>query len=167
MSITNKAKKVVYDIAKKNKVFRVFFRESRNVAREVKRTIDAPFVKVDDKLVYFRTFSGRGYSDSPKAMYEYMLNAPEYKDYRFIWSFRDPEDFAFLRQNERTDIVKYRTKADNRAVRTAKYWITNYRMLNYERPRKGQVYLQCWHGTPLKRLGYDILESDNAMNSLN
>ena len=167
MSIVNKTKKVVYDIAKKNKVFRVFFRESRNVARYAKRTIDAPFVKVDDKLVYFRTFSGRGYSDSPKAMYEYMLKAPEYKDYRFIWAFRDPEDFAFLKQNERTEIVKYRTKEDNRAVRRAKYWISNYRMLNYEIPRKGQVYLQCWHGTPLKRLGYDIKESDNVMNSLN
>lgn len=167
MNIANKAKKVVYDIAKKNKAFRVFFRESRNVARYVKSTADAPFAKVDDKLVYFRTFSGRGYSDSPKAMYEYMLNAPEYKDYRFIWAFRDPEDFAFLRQNERTEIVKYRTKEDNRAVRRAKYWISNYRMLNYEIPRKGQVYLQCWHGTPLKRLGYDIIESDNVMNSLN
>ena len=29
-------------------------------------------------------------------------------------------------------------------------------------PKKDQVYVQCWHGTPLKRLGYDITNSDMA-----
>ena len=166
MSITTKFKKVVFDIAKKNKTFRLVFRGSRDAAYRAKMTLDDPFGKIDDKLVYFRTFSGRGYSDSPKAMYQYMLTAPEYKDYRFIWCFKDPDEYSFLLQNDRTSLVKFRTKEDNKALRTAKYWITNYRMLNYQFPRKGQVYLQCWHGTPLKRLGYDIIESDNAMNSL-
>ena len=27
------------------------------------------------------------------------------------------------------------------------------------------MYVQCWHGTPLKRLGYDLESSDNVMNS--
>lgn len=167
MSITKQFKKVVFDIAKKNKTFRLVFRGSRDTAYRAKMALDDPFSKVDDKLVYFRTFSGRGYSDSPKAMYEYMLKAPEYKDYRFIWCFKDPDEYSYLLQNDRTSLVKFRTREDNKALRRAKYWITNYRMLNFQYPRKGQVYLQCWHGTPLKRLGYDILESDNAMNSLN
>ena len=167
MSITTKFKKVVFDIAKKNKTFRLVFRGSRDTAYRAKMALDDPFSKVDDKLVYFRTFSGRGYSDSPKAMYEYMLTAPEYKDYRFIWCFKDPDEYSYLLQNDRTSLVKFRTREDNKALRRAKYWITNYRMLNFQYPRKGQIYLQCWHGTPLKRLGYDILESDNAMNSLN
>lgn len=164
MSITKKAKKVIFDIAKKNKAFRIVFRGSRDAAYRAKMTLDDPFGKIDDKLVYFQTFSGRGYSDSPKAMYEYMMKAPEYRDYRFVWSFKEPERFQFLK-NDRTDIVKFRTRADNIALRKAKYWITNYRMLNHQYPRKGQVYVQCWHGTPLKRLGYDLESSDNVMNS--
>lgn len=164
MSVTKKAKKLIFDIAKKNKAFRIIFRGSRDAAYRAKMTLDDPFGKIDDKLVYFQTFSGRGYSDSPKAMYEYMMKDPEYKDYRFVWSFKDPERFSFLK-NDRTDIVKFRTRADNIALRTAKYWITNYRMLNHQYPRKGQVYVQCWHGTPLKRLGYDLESSDNVMNS--
>ena len=166
MSITQKFKKTVFDIAKKNKTFRVVFRTSRDNAYRAKMILDDPFCKLDDKLVYFRTFSGRGYSDSPKAMYEYMLTAAEYKDYRFVWCFKEPEKYSYLLRNPRTSIVKFRSKADNKALRKAKYWITNYRMLNHQYPRKGQIYLQCWHGTPLKRLGYDIIESDNAMNSL-
>ena len=165
MSVTKKAKKLIFDIAKKNKAFRLVFRGSRDTAYRAKMTLDDPFGKIDDKLVYFRTFSGRGYSDSPKAMYEYMLTAPEYRDFRFVWCFKEPEKFAFLK-NDRTELVKFRAKADNKALRKAKYWITNYRMLNYQYPRKGQVYVQCWHGTPLKRLGYDLEASDNVMNSM-
>jgi CDP-glycerol glycerophosphotransferase len=32
-------------------------------------------------------------------------------------------------------------------------------------PKKEQIYVQCWHGTPLKKLGYDLVNSDNAMNT--
>ena len=134
MSITTKFKKAVFDIAKKNKTFRLVFRGSRDAAYRAKMTLDDPFCPIDDKLVYFRTFSGRNYSDSPKAMYEYMLTAPEYKDYRFIWCFKEPDEYSFLLQNERTSLVKFRTKEDNKALRRAKYWITNYRMLNYQFP---------------------------------
>ena len=106
MSITKRFKKTVFDIAKKSKAFRKAFRGSRDVAYRAKMTLDDPFGKIDDKLVYFRTFSGRGYSDSPKAMYQYMLTAPEYKDYRFIWCFMEPDEYTFLLQNDRTSLVK-------------------------------------------------------------
>ena len=169
MNIAKAFKKKVFDIAKKNKTFRVTARKARDAAYHAKMVLDDPFGKIDDKLVYFQTFSGRGYSDSPKAMYEYMLSAPEYRDFRFVWCFKDPGKYGRLASDDRsgrTSIVKFRTRADNKALRKAKYWISNYRMLDHQHPRRGQVYLQCWHGTPLKRLGYDILESDNAMNSI-
>ena len=81
-------KSLIFDIAKNNKPFRVAGRKARDAVYSAKMTLDEPFAAIDDRLVYFQTFSGRGYSDSPKAMYEYMLNAPEYRDYRFVWSFR-------------------------------------------------------------------------------
>ena len=166
MNIVKAFKKTVFDIAKKNKTFRIVFRTSRDKVYHAKMVLDDPFGKIDEKLIYFQTFSGRGYSDSPKAMYEYMLDAPEYKEFRFVWCFKKKEKYSFLLKNGRTDIVTFRSREDNRALRKAKFWISNYRMLNHQYPRKGQIYLQCWHGTPLKRLGYDIIESDNAMNSL-
>lgn len=165
MSISKIAKKKIFDLAKKNKTFRVAARSGRDAIYRAKMTLDAPLAPIDEKLVYFQTFSGRGYSDSPKAIFEYMKSAPEYKDYRFVWSFREPEKYLEI-ADSRTAIVKFRSKADNIAMRTAKYWITNYRMLDHQHPRKNQVYVQCWHGTPLKRLGYDLSASDNSMNSI-
>ena len=166
MKFSHNIKKVVFDIAKRNKGIRVFLRRGRDAVYHARMVADEPFGEIDDKLVYFQTFSGRGYSDSPKAMYEYMRKAPEYKDYKFVWSFREPEKYRELLEDGRTELVKFRTRADNIALRKAKYWIANYRMLDYQHPRKGQIYVQCWHGTPLKRLGYDIDASDNAMNSI-
>jgi len=159
-------KKKIFDLAKKNKTFRIAARGGRDALYRAKMTLDEPFGKIDDRKVYFQTFSGRGYSDSPKAIYQYMLNAPEYADYRFVWSFKEPEKYEFLK-GSRTEIVKFRSRSDNKALRTSGYWITNYRMLDHQHPRRGQIYVQCWHGTPLKRLGYDLEASDNSMNSIN
>lgn len=94
-----------------------------------------------------------------------MKSCPDYDEYKFVWSFRNPDEYAFL-QDQRTKVVKFRSRQDNIELRTAKYWISNYRMLDYQHPRKGQIYVQCWHGTPLKRLGYDLNASDNSMNSI-
>lgn len=165
MNIVKLTKKKIFDFAKKNKTFRVAARSGRDAIYRAKMILDAPLSSIDDKLVYFQTFSGRGYSDSPKAIYEYMKSSPEFNDYRFVWSFREPEKYKMI-SNERTTVVKYRSKADNVALRTAKYWISNYRMLDHQHPRKNQVYVQCWHGTPLKKLGYDLSASDNSMNSI-
>lgn len=38
----------------------------------------------------------------------------------------------------------------------AKYWVFNTRLPKHVKKRDETVYLQTWHGTPLKRLGVDI-----------
>ena len=42
------------------------------------------------------------------------------------------------------------------ALARCRYVISNDDMPDYFRKREGQVYLQTWHGTPLKRIGFDI-----------
>ena len=123
-------------------------------------------ISVDAKTVIFETFNGKSYSDSPKAIYEYMKGDPRFDDYKFIWIFKEPEKYTPLLEDGRTSIVKYHTAQCEKALAGAKYWIFNYRALDHWIPKSEQVYVQCWHGTPLKKLGYDIEKSDNAMNSL-
>jgi len=33
-------------------------------------------------------------------------------------------------------------------------------------PNRRQRYVQCWHGTPLKKIGFDIEYCDNSLNSV-
>jgi CDP-glycerol glycerophosphotransferase len=122
-------------------------------------------VRLGEQRVLFVSFNGRAYSDTPKVVYEYMISRPEFAGYSYVWVFKEPEKYVHLLKNPNTSIVKYKTNAHRCELIRAKYWVVNFRVFEYVWPSNEQVYLQCWHGTPLKRLGFDILESDNAMNS--
>ena len=53
-------------------------------------------------------------------------------------------------------IVPWRSAEYRRSYARAALWTTNTVLPAHFVPRKGQTYLQTWHGTPLKRLGCDI-----------
>ena len=58
MSLVSGFKRLVFDFAKKNKAFRVAGRSARDAVYSAKMTLDEPFAKIDDRLVYFRLFRG-------------------------------------------------------------------------------------------------------------
>lgn len=160
-----KLKKILMNIAKKNLMFRKLLRNLLYGYRYIRYKIRGVGIKVDDKTILFSTFNGKSYADSPKAIYLYLLSNEKYNDYKFIWTFKEPEEHDFLTQNERTTIVKQGTKEYEKRLAKSKYWIFNYRVADHQHPKKNQVYVQCWHGTPLKKLGYDLENSDNVLNT--
>ena len=123
-------------------------------------------VRVDDRLLVFGAYNGKSYACSPKAVYEYMIQNEKYKNYKYVWFFDEPDKYEFLEKNRNTKIVKKGSSECEKFLHQAKYWILNFRAMDHWIPSKNQIYVQCWHGTPLKRLGYDITNSDNAMNSV-
>lgn len=44
----------------------------------------------------------------------------------------------------------------------AKYWVINCKMPKHIIKKDNQIYLQTWHGTPLKRLAHDIQAKDET-----
>lgn len=112
--------------------------------------------KIDDKLVIFESYMGRQYSCSPKSLYKAMVEDDKYKDFIKVWSFKNPEEYKELAKNDNTIIVKYKGNEYYKYYAKAKYWITNSRIPNEIKKHPDQIYIQCWHGTPLKKLGLDI-----------
>ena len=107
-----------------------------------------------DNLIIFESFLGKQYSDNPRALYEYLkLNYPEYKMY---WSSERKSIQKFQQLNlpyARRFSIKWMFKMNR-----AKYWVTNSRLpLWIPKPEK-TIYLQTWHGTPLKKLAADMDE---------
>lgn len=162
----NTIKKYIYEISKKNLFLRNIFRKILNAVRKIKYKFLTLGIKVDDKTIIFSAFNGKSYACSPKALYEYMLNNPKYEDYQFIWAFSDIIEHNELRQNKNTLVVKKGTKEYFKYLAKAKYWIFNYKIPDYLYPKKNQVFVQCWHGTPLKRLGCDLEHFDNVLNTM-
>ena len=125
-------------------------------------------VPVDDKMVIFEAFFAKKYACSPKAIYEYMLSDPKYKDFKFVWVFRDTDDPEIKKifKGKKTILLRYKTKKYYRFYARAKYWVTNARVPDCIVKKPEQVYIQCWHGTPLKKLGWDIeVKGNNALSS--
>lgn len=158
-------KTLLMNIVKKNLMFRKISRRILYTFRYIIYRTRGFGQNVDDKLILFSTFNGKSYSDSPKAIYLYLLSNDKYKDYKFIWTFKEPEDYRFLEKNKNTSIVKQGTKEYEKCMQKAKYWIFNYRVADHQYPKKNQIYVQCWHGTPLKKLGYDLENTENVLNS--
>ena len=162
----SKLKSVIMSAAKKNVVFRKFAKYGVRVYRKSKYLRYFLACNMDEKKIVFESFMGRTYSDSQKAMYKAMIEDEYFKDFKFIWAFKNPEEHMEL-ENENTHVIKYGSKEFYKEMAEAKYWITNSRLPDYLIKRAGQVYIQCWHGTPLKRLGFDIeVEGGNALNTI-
>ena len=149
-----------YPISRKARHF--YIAQRSNVLRQFYKN-----VSIDSKTVIFEVFNGHSYSDSPKALFEQMQQDDRFNDYSFIWVFRQPEKYSFVGSYPRTVLVKYRTSQYYKAYARSKYWITNAMVPLQVFKRDGQIMLQCWHGTPLKRLRADIVENtQNAMNTV-
>ena len=159
-----KLKTILMNIAKKNLMFRKLARRFLYMYRYLRYKIRGIGQSVDEHMILFSTFNGKSYSDSPKAIYKYMKNNKKYNGYKFIWAFKEPDKYKYLEDNN-TQIVKQGTKEYEKYLLRAKYWIFNYRAADHQYPRKNQVFIRCWHGTPLKRLGYDLDNPDNVLNT--
>ena len=154
------------NLAKKSLAFRNVARKSLYIVQTAKYRIKSVIYKVDDKTILFSCFAGQSYADSPKAIYEYMLKNEKYKEYKFVWIFNEPDKYDFLENNRNTIIIKRKGNLYQKFLHTAKYLIFNFKIPEYIIPKKSQVFVQCWHGTPLKRLGCDLIHYDNAMNTV-
>ena len=112
--------------------------------------------EINPKKVIFEAYMGKKYACSPKALYQAMCRDPQYQDWELIWAFREPEKYRKMEQEPHTKVVRYRSGEYYRVYASAKFWVTNSRLPRELQPKEGQEYIQCWHGTPLKRLGYDL-----------
>ena len=166
MQKNNKIKVKLTNLAKNNLIFRKIFRSSLYIYRYIRYKIRNIGTKVDEKMIFFSSFNGKYYTDSPKAMYLHMKDSPAFKDYKFVWVFSKPENYEFLKENKNTIIIPRASKEYEKYLGKSKYWIINHRIADHIHPKKNQIYVQCWHGTPLKKLGCDIEKTDNALNTL-
>ena len=160
-----KIKAMIIDICKKNVVFRKMIRFFRLYFKKLNYLKYKLKYKVDDKTIFFEVYDGRNYTCSPKAIYEKMLTMKKFKDFKFIWAFNDPSKHDVMK-DKRLVIVKTNTKDYYKYISSSKYWIVNSIMDECITKKKGQVYVQCWHGTPLKRLRYDIEVNGAVLNTI-
>lgn len=105
-----------------------------------------------DNVIVFETFTGKNYADSPKYIYEYL--ASHYgNQFKYVWVLNTKTKLRYSGIKVRRFSFRYAYY-----LARAKYLVFNARQPLWFRKREGQVFLETWHGTPLKRLVFDQSE---------
>jgi len=124
------------------------------------RFIDKLFfshMKRRDDWIVFESFFGNGYNDSPKYIYEYML--AKYKDrYTYIWVLNN----SLKKVPGSPKCVAYNSLRHVYYARRAKYHVCNVRQPGWFVKSNDMVFLETWHGTPLKKLVFDMDDVHSA-----
>ena len=110
----------------------------------------AQLLPIDKKLVVFEAGMGKQYADSPRYIYEELLRRGDERTK--VWSYTGPLPVA----DANTRIVKRHSPAFYYYLARAGYWVSNQNFPYYVTRRRDAVYLQTWHGTPLKRMLHDL-----------
>lgn len=105
---------------------------------------------INEKAIIFQSFHGKSYSCSPKALYEEML--AEGRNIKAVWVLNN------LKQELPGNpvLVRPRSLKYYYYMAISKYFINNGNFPDFYEKREEAVHLQTWHGTPLKKLGFDI-----------
>ena len=108
------------------------------------------FIKTDPNLILFNSFGGKKYNDSPKVIFEQLLNHPTSKKLKLVWALENPDNFDIPHAIKiEINSFKYFIIALK-----AKYWVSS---VNIERGLKfkkdNTIYLNTWHGAGTKKIG--------------
>jgi CDP-glycerol glycerophosphotransferase len=110
--------------------------------------------------VLYESFFGNGMLDHPEAIFRHLLARPEFAHLRHVWVLDrladHPEVTAEFADDDRVRFVELETGAYLEALATSKYLVNNSTFPQVFAKRPGQVYLNTWHGVPLKHMGFDL-----------
>ncbi|HKH18901.1 MAG TPA: CDP-glycerol glycerophosphotransferase family protein [Solirubrobacteraceae bacterium] len=112
------------------------------------------------QAVVYASFGGRQYSDSPRAIHQELVRQGAPLEH--LWVVRDgmcevPRTATVLREGSREH---------HEAFARSRFIIANDHFPDWYRRRPDQTSIQTWHGTPLKRLGLDVLGTRRKVRRL-
>ena len=122
---------------------------------------------VIENRILFESFHGSTISDSPFYILKELLSRDDAKNYEIYYS-TNPADYdthkKFMEANNiPVKLVSITSYEYLKVLATAKYLVNNSSFPVYFIKKEEQVYLQTWHGTPLKTLGKQMRKGIESM----
>ena len=114
---------------------------------------------VRGNVVLYESFMGNGTVCHPWAIFEQLRRDPDFPHLMHVWAVSGRSERQWIHESlgrdSRVKIIPRRSIRYFRHLATAKYLINNSTFPTEFRKRDEQVYLNTWHGTPIKRMGFD------------
>ena len=112
--------------------------------------------EIEDKTILYESYHGRSMSCNPYALFKEIYKDERFKDYTHIWAINNMEIIPkYLKAYVNIIFVTKESDLYLRYLTKAKYLINNTSFSDYFIRKEKQVYLNTWHGTPLKLMGKD------------
>lgn len=111
------------------------------------------FLPKDPRKAVCQSFYGRGYSDSPKAIAQELLA----RGWKVYWTVKGGEEAASMPEG----VIPIQVETPKAIFHfcTAGAWVDNARKWAYTKKRGKTLYIQTWHGFPLKRIEGDAADA--------
>lgn len=126
--------------------------------------------KVNDRFILLESKHGEDIAGNIFQML-IVLQSPEYKEYKVFLVITEKikkryEELKAIYHLEHVEPVMYLSDAYFRALASAKYLVTDTSFTARYIKKDEQVYLNTWHGTPLKGMGRKVSGSEFSMGNV-
>lgn len=126
----------------------------KNIKRYLKDHVSYIFERmpINKRYIFLESFDGRSQECNPLAIYQALRNDPRRKNLKFIWSYRDSKSPNI--DGKGTVWVKHNSLKYRLFLSVSKIIISNSTLPDFFSKKDSQIYINTWHGVPLKKMGY-------------
>lgn len=126
--------------------------------------------EVEKNTILYEVRDGTSFTDSPRSLFNYLVSTEKYKNYKHIIVFDKKHQSNFpteeLSRIENVMLVQIDTFKYMDWLLKANFLITNSTFRSSFLKKENQIYINTWHGTPLKHMGdaytYDPINASNV-----
>lgn len=127
--------------------------------------------KVKEKTVLYEAFGGRGMLCNPHGVFQAFMQRDDFDQYEHYWSISDFEDnqetIKAYESYPNVFFVEFESEEYMKALCQCQILINNSPFQTYFSKRPEQIYINTWHGTPLKTMGFDMPDGNvSAANAV-
>lgn len=167
ISVSTKKKQVKKKVPLSNriKILKLF-----NLPERYKYTKMYETMPVDENIILLESKHGDDLAGNIFSILQ-EVTSPQYEDYNIYLVVKETNKESIQKLLENYDITGVNfviIKSDEyvKLLATAKYLITDTSFPTYYIKKSNQVYLNTWHGTPLKKMGRTVLNREYGLGNI-
>lgn len=112
---------------------------------------------IEENVILYESFHGASISCNPLALYLALAKDVRFKDYNHYFVINSFADIpSYIKEQDGIYFIARNSDIYLEKLATAKILINNSTFPTYFIKKEGQLYINTWHGTPLKTLGRDM-----------
>ena len=146
-------------------------REKREIRGKYRLFLDS--LPVDPRTVILEARNGRAIDGNVYYILDRLLKGEEYHQMKIFVVFEDDaaeqtirRKIAAIDRGHRVSLVRLHSEDYYRVMASAGYIVNDASIPNFFIKKEGQIYLNVWHGTPLKTMGRRVSHEPHATGNV-